>query len=164
VADGLKPFVDASDVQLKWPNDVYYARRKLAGILVESTLGQLCRVVIGIGVNVNNSLAPAPADIRARAVSLVDCAGPLSLTAVLLGIVNELAEQLQRLEHAPAGFVDEWRARCLLTGREVEITMGARRLRGLCLGIDVDGALRLRTPAGEERCHAGVVTQAAGLS
>ncbi len=40
------------ELWLKWPNDVYYARRKLAGILVESaaSAGEY-RFVVGIGVN-----------------------------------------------------------------------------------------------------------------
>ncbi len=37
---------------LKWPNDVFYARRKLAGILVEaSAFADYVRFVVGIGIN-----------------------------------------------------------------------------------------------------------------
>ncbi len=40
---------------LKWPNDVFYARRKLAGILVEaSVFADQVRFVVGIGVNLKS--------------------------------------------------------------------------------------------------------------
>jgi len=38
-------------LQLKWPNDVLYKRRKLAGILVESRYGSQNYVTIGIGLH-----------------------------------------------------------------------------------------------------------------
>ncbi|MFE8713364.1 biotin--[acetyl-CoA-carboxylase] synthetase, partial [Aeromonas allosaccharophila] len=40
-------------VELKWPNDLYYQGRKLAGILVEmsGSAGASCHLVIGIGLN-----------------------------------------------------------------------------------------------------------------
>lgn len=45
----------ASDLQLKWPNDVYWQQRKLAGILIEvqGDPAGVCQVAIGIGINVN---------------------------------------------------------------------------------------------------------------
>ena len=46
--------IAATDVALKWPNDVVAGRRKLAGILIESQGEMLgpTAVVIGIGINV----------------------------------------------------------------------------------------------------------------
>lgn len=42
---------------IKWPNDIYYADRKLAGILVENTLcgGVVSDSIAGIGLNVNQT-------------------------------------------------------------------------------------------------------------
>ncbi|NOQ81505.1 MAG: biotin--[acetyl-CoA-carboxylase] ligase [Methylophaga sp.] len=40
-----------NDLQLKWPNDILYKRRKLAGILVESRFGKKLNTVVGIGLN-----------------------------------------------------------------------------------------------------------------
>lgn len=43
------------DLKLKWPNDLLWQGKKLAGILVETTQIQenSCWVVIGVGLNVN---------------------------------------------------------------------------------------------------------------
>lgn len=55
-----------ADVSIKWPNDIYVGKKKIAGILIENTLSnsQLKNTVIGIGLNVNqehfHSNAPNP--------------------------------------------------------------------------------------------------------
>jgi BirA family biotin operon repressor/biotin-[acetyl-CoA-carboxylase] ligase len=81
--DRLIPGVTA---QLKWPNDVHVAGRKLAGILVEtaSSPGNTPRLVLGMGINVNNSLRDAPPELQATACSLIDLmGGPLRCDPVV---------------------------------------------------------------------------------
>lgn len=48
---------DSDQLRLKWPNDLHYQGRKLAGILLEmqGDPAGVCNVVIGIGVNVGMS-------------------------------------------------------------------------------------------------------------
>ena len=56
----------ATDIHIKWPNDIYYKDRKLCGILIEHDLEgmHLSRTIIGVGLNVNQvhftSDAPNP--------------------------------------------------------------------------------------------------------
>jgi len=41
--------------QIKWPNDIYYKKKKIGGILVESSkLGSSYVVKIGLGLNISN--------------------------------------------------------------------------------------------------------------
>jgi len=59
----------ASDITVKWPNDIYWKDKKLAGILIENSLqgSRIKTVVIGIGLNVNQkefkSNAPNPVSL-----------------------------------------------------------------------------------------------------
>lgn len=53
---------DATEVMLKWPNDVYVSARKIAGILCERH-GDV--VIAGIGVNVEQDSFPSDVDMRA---------------------------------------------------------------------------------------------------
>lgn len=40
------------DLKIKWPNDIYYQDKKLAGILIENTVvGNMQLVVVGLGLN-----------------------------------------------------------------------------------------------------------------
>lgn len=46
---------------IKWPNDIYVGDKKIAGLLIENTLGDtfVTKSIIGIGLNVNQSVFPA---------------------------------------------------------------------------------------------------------
>lgn len=159
VAAAVATTVPSSDVRLKWPNDVFFAGRKGAGVLIESPPTSAERLVIGIGVNVNNSLADAPDDVRARAVSLCDVAGTVvSRSELLIAILQQLEQDLQLLSGRRSELQSRWRKLCLLTGRTVVVTDSTRTVAGTCLGLDDDGALRVQTGQNVERLFSGVVT------
>lgn len=146
--------------QLKWPNDVYLAGKKLAGILVESTTGPTACIILGIGINVNNSFAAAPPELQTRATSLQDAAGPtFSRTEVLLAVLKGLAASLKSLQSAACSLRPAYSRRCLLTGRTVEVALHDRNITGKCQGIDDDGALLVETASGTERLSSGTVTR-----
>jgi len=54
----LDPFTD--DVRIKWPNDIYWKDKKIAGILIENDIQgrEIDNSVIGIGLNVNQQIFP----------------------------------------------------------------------------------------------------------
>ena len=60
----------ATDIRIKWPNDIYHKDKKLCGILIEHDLEgtHLSRTIIGVGLNVNQeqfvSDAPNPISLR----------------------------------------------------------------------------------------------------
>ena len=59
-------------VKLKWPNDLLWQRKKLGGILCETSLtgDRLSYAVLGLGININHSQEDFPPDIRGQATSL----------------------------------------------------------------------------------------------
>lgn len=61
-------------LSIKWPNDIYYEGRKIAGILIEHsiTAGQIDYSVIGIGLNLNEEVFP---EHLPRAISLGQITG-----------------------------------------------------------------------------------------
>ena len=73
VAEVVEEFC-AVKAQIKWPNDVRVAGRKLAGVLVERRQGW----VLGIGVNVNAEEADFPTDLRETATSLCRLANSIA--------------------------------------------------------------------------------------
>lgn len=59
-----------SQLAIKWPNDIYYGDRKIAGILIENAIigSELKYAVAGIGLNVNQTVfvsnAPNPVSLK----------------------------------------------------------------------------------------------------
>jgi len=65
---------------LRWPNDLMLAGKKVAGILVQLADGN---AIAGIGINVNHSLFPP--ELASQATSLrLHTGAPVSLTDILL--------------------------------------------------------------------------------
>ena len=54
VFEALEPIL-GTQLKIKWPNDIYYADKKLGGMLIENILqgSQIKNSIIGIGINVN---------------------------------------------------------------------------------------------------------------
>ena len=63
----------SSQLTIKWPNDIYYGDKKIAGILIENALfgSELKYAVAGIGLNVNQTewLSNAPNPVSMRQIS-----------------------------------------------------------------------------------------------
>ena len=161
VADALD--AHAAGIGLKWPNDVLLGGRKVAGVLAE-TRWRACAsgspsptVLLGIGVNVNRRAFPA--DLADRATSLYLASGrEHDRTGILAALLLALE---QRLAFAPEAIVAEAESRLLSLSRAVRVGFpGTTRppLAGTALGLGADGALRLGTPEGEVRVHAGETT------
>ena len=153
-------------VMVKWPNDVYVGERKIAGILIETIATRPPRIVLGIGLNVNNSLADAPADVQARATSLIDWGGgrPRDRTATLVSLIDALRGELTLWLNAATPPGDEqwlaqrWRPYCFLAGRTVRIDAAGKGIAGKCLGVSNAGELLVRTEdGGTIACRSGVV-------
>lgn len=160
ICQAVERLAPAVDVGLKWPNDVYLAGRKLAGILIERPASQPPRVVIGVGINVNNSCQAAPADLTPQATSLCDCLDQvLDLNDVLIHCLQQMEMRLQNLRAARRELADQWQAYHILQGRRVELVDGNRQWTGICHGIDDHGALLLQTADGFQHCPGGVVTK-----
>ena len=145
---------------MKWPNDVYLGGSKVCGILSESVTGWRDRLVVGVGINVNNR-GQGTGD-RGQAVALVEWDGLVrDLTGVLLAVLDQFDRRWSEL--LAGGFAplaEEYRRRCLLTGKMVTIEQpGARQVVGVCQGIDEEGLLVLRTEMGKERVASGTVVR-----
>lgn len=154
-----RSFLPRGDFALKWPNDVYLAGRKLAGILTEVPPTSPRQAVIGVGINVNNSFEDAPEELCESSISLADHSGQsLDRREVLKTFLQQLDEQFLKLARGEPVF-ENWDDHCLLTGKNVTIQTGPIAVSGLCRGIDDFGALLLETDRGVQRMLGGVVAE-----
>ena len=156
VAEGLEA-ASGLRVDVKWPNDLFALRRKLAGILAEASVD--AGVVVGYGVNL--SAAAVPGDLRDRATSLESELGRAVDRAPVL--VETLVALDRRYDDLLEGrfdaILDAWRIRAPnATGARVAWTSGALALAGVTAGIDRDGALLVRADDRIHRIVGGEVT------
>jgi BirA family biotin operon repressor/biotin-[acetyl-CoA-carboxylase] ligase len=142
---------------LKWPNDVLVAGRKIAGILLELSgdPADVCHVVIGIGINVNMQAVDEPID------------------QPWTSVMNELGEQVDRnrlirllsaqlhdylVRHRQSGFAAlqaEWEAAHVWQNCSVTLAAGSQQIKGVVLGINEQGALRLSVDNVERQFSGG---------
>ncbi|MGI9455758.1 MAG: biotin--[acetyl-CoA-carboxylase] ligase, partial [Aeoliella sp.] len=140
----VERFAERFGVALKWPNDVYLAERKVAGILIELAASMPKRLVIGIGLNVNNLARDAPCELRSTAISLRDTlpeAGLFDRTEVLIECLRQVEGQLERLLSGDQSLPGDWQDYSLLNGQQVRVVTPGHEIAGLCESIADDGAL-----------------------
>ena len=144
---------------IKWPNDLLVARRKLAGILAESASSDLGRIVLGYGLNVGARAYPR--ELGDRATSLeTELGRPIDRAVVCAGT---LAAVSARYRDLLAGrfdaILDGWRARAPASrGARVTWSTPSGPQHGVTAGIDDRGALQVRVGDRIETIVSGEVT------
>lgn len=149
-------------VALKWPNDLQYQGRKLAGILIEmqGDISGPCAVVVGIGLNLRLGDALL-ASIDQPAIDLYSITRRNPARNELFGrLLRRLDEVCATF--AASGFAalrEEWQNHHAYHERPVYLLMpdGSRR-EGIVRGVDQDGALLLETGQGVSRNLSGEVS------
>jgi BirA family biotin operon repressor/biotin-[acetyl-CoA-carboxylase] ligase len=146
VARGIEA-VTGLEALLKWPNDVLVNGRKVAGILIETSLkGEAVDyAVMGIGININVDMSVFP-EVAATATSL---SGELHSSVSRLGVVRRLLLELDDLYKAPRQAIyGEWRSRLTTLGRQVCVVSGGEVQYGRAESVTADGSLMLRLDDG----------------
>ncbi len=149
-------------VGLKWPNDVQVDGRKLAGILVElggDALGP-CHAVIGIGINLrlDRQLAQRIDQPWIDLGSLETTPLP-SRNLLVARLLARLVEVLDRFAASGfSSFAEAFAQYDVLRGQPVRILIADRHRDGTAIGIDHNGALRVRGDDGEFSVDSGEVS------
>ncbi len=147
-------------IKLKWPNDLYYRDKKLAGILVEMSgqAGAAAHLVIGMGMNLkmatNTQGITQPWSCLADAVEHDIDRNQLAIT-----LINTLKTALSEYEiTGMQGFVERWNRLDNYLGREIRLIMGEREVIGISSGINEQGAVLINTDNGLETYIGGEIS------
>jgi BirA family biotin operon repressor/biotin-[acetyl-CoA-carboxylase] ligase len=141
------------NVATKWPNDVSVNGRKICGILsVMKTKGERVNyVVIGVGINANiNVKKEFPEELKTVATSIENELGRKVRLEELLKLLLEKLDILYEkfLEEGFLQVLKRWKEYASFLGKEVEVMDEVKRLHGLALDVDDEGALVIKLEDG----------------
>lgn len=150
-----------SGVGLKWPNDVLWDNRKLAGLLVD-VQGEAAgptRVILGVGINGYIS----PQDATHIDQPWIDLQGLIGETTdrnrLAALVVRRLLDMFQLFAgRGFAPFREEWEERHLFHGKRVRLIQGGREFTGTTEGVDETGGLIIRQARNRQVFHSGEVS------
>ena len=140
VLDGILP---PEKLTIKWPNDIFFENRKLAGILINSTIkGNMMDVsIIGIGLNVNQMQFQ---DWPTYPISLKMITGmDYDLQPLLEQIAENLLIKVGQLPSDPVAIEREYLNRLFRYRTWAEYEVDGKVLRMFMTGIDPFGRLQL---------------------
>ena len=152
LAQALDNLLPAEKLSIKWPNDIYYGNRKLAGILINSTIkaNRMDVSIIGIGLNVNQILFQ---DWPTHPISMKHLTGKdYDLQPLLEQIVKHIYNKVEQLKAHPAAIEDEYLQRLYRYHTWADYEVDGMVLRLLMTGIDPFGRLQLVDKANKTYC------------
>jgi BirA family biotin operon repressor/biotin-[acetyl-CoA-carboxylase] ligase len=137
---------------LRWPNDVMLAGKKVAGILVRNAIA-------GIGINVNHTSFPA--ELASDATSLrLHTGAPVSSTGILLHLLPAIdafveldTDTILRLFASASSYA---------AGRRVTVAQPDGIIEGTTAGLDPAGFLIVRKDDGTDTLIVAGGVRAAG--
>ncbi|SDH74429.1 BirA family transcriptional regulator, biotin operon repressor / biotin-[acetyl-CoA-carboxylase] ligase [Vibrio xiamenensis] len=153
--------VGIEGVKLKWPNDLYYQDKKLAGILVEMSgqAGAAANLVIGMGMNLMMPAQTPGITQPWTSVEEILQGRSFDRNQLAVALVNALHQVLSDYElHGMNHFVERWNPLDNFLGRKVKLLMGEREIVGIERGINEQGAVLLETEQGIEAFIGGEIS------
>lgn len=139
---------------VKWPNDLYFNQAKWGGILIEPLHDH--RVVIGVGLNLN----PIPHSIDNQAVTDLSTMLGETIDPLLLATqtTQALINACNTFEHGSLDLPIRFASFDVFLQQPVTVSNAAQAdLVGTVIGIQADGALRLRCADGIKIIYSGQV-------
>lgn len=153
--------VSGKQTQIKWVNDIYLENRKVAGILTEGSVsmetGSMDTVILGIGINVYPPEGGFPGEIRETAGAVLAETTEDGKNRIAAGFLNRFISYY--LSGDFSAYVQTYRKRCFVIGKEILVRTAASERKALALDIDEDCRLVVRYEDGsEDRLNAGEIS------
>jgi BirA family transcriptional regulator, biotin operon repressor / biotin---[acetyl-CoA-carboxylase] ligase len=144
--DVVAGYLPEAEVMIKWPNDLLVDRKKISGILIETSIEQdrLRSAIIGIGLNLNQTTFEA--DLHGQATSLAVLTGQQwDQRAVLNNVLQHVEARYLAIRAGRSAVTEHDYLKYLFAYQEdtlLEIA-GEKRLTHI-VGVDADGRLAVQ--------------------
>lgn len=130
--------------ELKWVNDVYLGKKKLAGILTEGRISDsgFEYAIIGIGINVKKT--DFPDEVKKIATDIeTETKKRISIAKLAAEILHGLTLNINDT------LIDEYRSRSFLIGKELTVIKQSTSYTATAIAIDDSAKLVVKLPNGE---------------
>jgi BirA family biotin operon repressor/biotin-[acetyl-CoA-carboxylase] ligase len=151
------------NINLKWPNDLLVNRKKLSGILLQTSIisERVSFLVLGIGLNVNQSVDDFSDELKKRAISL------RMITNVELERELLFAEFLEFFYknyylYFPENqneIVNSYRKKVLYQNEMIKVNFNEKQVEGIFKGLTSNGYLILQIGEEEKIISTGEIVQ-----
>ena len=151
IIEVLDELLPAETLSIKWPNDIFYENRKLAGILINSTIkaSMMDVSIIGIGLNVNQMQFQ---DWPTHPISLKMISGKdFDLQPLLEQIAERIITKVEQLKTDLSSIEQDYLKRLFRFHTWADYEVGGKVLRLFLTGIDQFG--RLQLVDGQQELH-----------
>lgn len=152
IIEVLNPLLPSEKLSIKWPNDIYFENRKLAGILINSTIkaNMMDISIIGIGLNVNQMKFQ---DWPTHPISLKMVTGKeYDLKPLLEQIAERILIKVQQLQSTPTSIEKDYLKRLFRYRTWADYEVEGKVLRLFMTGIDSFGRLQLLDTENKTYC------------
>lgn len=143
------------DTQIKWPNDIVFNGKKLAGILTEASFenNRVNYVIVGIGINV--SVKQFPKELSDKATSFVIEGMETVDRNLLVAHIGNCFEKYFNIYINKENMSDlktEYEHNMVNLGKEVVVINSDAKFEGVARGINDSGELLIQDESGRIIC------------
>lgn len=130
-------------LKIKWPNDIYVDKKKIAGILIQNAIAgnHISKSMFGVGLNINQEVfglgLPNPVSLQLLKPSDYE---PLEELHILISILQRKYRLLQR---KPAKLISDYHQLLYQRDEYCSYQIAKGVIRGKILGVDEYGRLLL---------------------
>lgn len=134
-------------LQIKWVNDIYYQRKKVAGILTEGVMlphTNKWGLIMGIGINFYQTTEKMPSEVAQIAGYLFET----SKDNLKNHFIAEFLKLFYKMREEGISFIEDYKEGILRGERRIEVIKKEKRYFGEILAVTDQGHLVVRTEEG----------------
>lgn len=135
--------------KIKWPNDIYIGKKKVAGILVESyPSNNTGTVIIGVGINVNSTSKDLNSKFLVPGTSLRIENDEETLVREIIAesVLYEIHKQIEQCKNNFSKLLNQIEELSVIHGKKIQVTLpNGKNIVGKVIGFGNEGEVIMET-------------------
>ena len=151
---------------VKWPNDITFGGKKVAGMLIDSSFqsNSIENIILGIGINFKINTKELEKKISRKpnfygVGTLLKQLQDGNPTQLMNDFIHELEKNIGKLENGKKSeIIKDWTKNSETVNKKVTVNTANGKISGIAQKINSDGTLQIKTKYGSQRIFVGDVT------